>query len=68
MKYQDNFYFASFLYRALTQPNPEPNRNSCNENLNPVLKPRKFKVTPPPKKVEMKVVKEEPPEVTAEDL
>lgn len=69
MKYQDNFYFASFLYRALTQPNPEPNpRNSSNENLNPILKPRKFKVTPPIKKVEMKVVKEEPPEVTAEDL
>ena len=69
MKYQDNFYFASFLYRALTQPNPEPNpRNSCNENLNPNLKARKIKVTPPLKKVEMKVAKEAPPEVTVEDL
>lgn len=69
MKYQDNFYFASFLYRALTQPSPEPNTNtSSNENLNPNNKPRRIKITPPQKKVEMKVTKEAPPEVTAEDL
>ena len=67
MKYQDNFYFATFLYRALTQPNPEPNTAS-NENVNPVNKPRKFKVIPPLKKVEAKVVKEAPPEVTLADI
>ena len=36
--------------------------------MNPNLKARKIKITPPPKKVEMKVVKEAPPEVTPEDL
>ena len=31
MKYQDNFYFASFLYRTLSQPATEGNpRTSYN--------------------------------------